>query len=139
MRYDVEWQPVERWIDAEMDRLEPYIDSQPIGDYYRFAVTGGGDPWCWKSSVQTGGDEYEIHEVDLFRYRPFAPTFGHFVFRNHLRGIKESRNMDSLNEMVEENQPILDFVLSSQLRTITEEVTSRVSSAFERGEKNPLG
>lgn len=69
-----------------------HVATQPITDYFMFAETAGGDPWCWHSGISTVDDEFEIHAVDLFMYVPCAPTFEKFILRTHLQGLVDCRS-----------------------------------------------
>jgi hypothetical protein len=135
--YDVEWSPVMRWVEHDPERLAKHEATQPIGDYYMFAVTGGGDPWCWDSGVPTSGDEFEIHEVDLFMYLPRAVTFEGFMLRKHLEGIVHCEHLDYW-DLVTRNCRVLEALLSPDALTEVRSIERRVHDVLVGGNPNPF-
>ena len=135
--YDVDWCPVVRWVETDPGRLSQYETTQPISDYYMFAETGGGAPWCWHAGVPTTGDEFEIHEVDLYMYLPIAATFQQFLMRKHLEGILHCGCFDDW-DLVAKNSKLLEASLPHEVLTEVRGIEERVNVALERGLANPF-
>lgn len=135
--YDVEWCPIMRWVESDPERLAEYELKHPISDYYMFAQTAGGDPWCWQAGIFTVGDEFEVHEVDLFMYVPRAATFEDFVLRQHLEGIA---HLDVYKDwwFITKNYDLLDALLSPDVLREVRSIEHRVSIALARGDANPF-
>jgi hypothetical protein len=127
-----------RWIDTDPERLTKHLPTQPIADYFMFAETGGGDPWCWHSGIPTQGDEFEIHEVDLFMYVPRAPTFEKFVFRTHLCGLAHCENLEFLDDCIAPDMPLLHSVLLPDHLEIVVAIQKRIRAAFANSAPNPF-
>jgi hypothetical protein len=137
--YDVAWwSPPMRWIDYDPERLKKHVPAQPIVDYIMFAQTGGGDPWCWHSGIPTQGDEFEIHEVDLFMYIPRAPTFEKFVLRTHLQGLVHCEDLEFLDDCIAPDMPLLRSVLSPHYLELVAELERRIRVAFASSAPNPF-
>lgn len=132
------WSPPMRWVDFDPERLAKYTATHPIAEYVMFAQTGGGDPWCWHSGIPTEGDEFEIHEVDLFMYVPRAPTFEKFVLRIHLQGLAHCEDLEFLDDCIAPNMPLLNSVLSPEHLEIVSAVQKRIRTAFAGSAGNPF-
>ncbi len=126
-----------RWVESEPERLIKYEAEQPIRDYFMFGATAGGDPWCWHAGIPTTGDEFEIHQVDLFMYLPMAATLEGFLLRKHLEGIVYCDHLDSWR-FVAGNSRLLEALLSPEELTEVRSIEQRVHLALSRGDNNPF-
>jgi hypothetical protein len=136
--YDLEWCPVMRWVEYDPERLLPYEKEHNIGQYFMFAKTAGGDPWCWHAGLPTNGDEFEVHEVDLFMYIPRAPSFIGFLFLQHVEGFLSHKKEPDLDFQIKNDEAIVKAFFPPVFIEQAANIEKLVREDIRRGVKTPV-
>jgi hypothetical protein len=154
-RFFVEFSEPVRWIDEErrwmigtgfhLDKAAQ-LEFDSLGYYHMFGSEGSGAGNCWHEKLPTIGDEYEIHEVQLFLYIPYAPTFPAFLFKkmlNELERVEPPKKFTAaplvwpLGLRASDLELLRDVLAPDHLKLI-EELKSQIQDAFERSQPNPF-